>query len=502
MIVQYNADLCIDEITESTGNFDSWLKKPILDFFKYLLSNAAKAGAEGIYWLATGTTQIDAVKKEVQSRKQAGFITCGIPVLNKEFLGYCFPYNPAYNIQSEQYFIHTWRISADSGYLSPELLANTVLDTQRIESLPQLLQLIAYHAFNSGYIVLQKLDTGSKKFPCSEAGIPGTLIAAKWIYVAAIAAACSLDTAAFKLLFAKKNFIRATIKNKFTDQFSDYPDIAACTYDVVIPTIGRGKVMHDVLDHLAAQDLLPQNVIIIQQVHPGVLDDYDYLKTASYPFRIIHQVITRLGACNARNLAIAELKSDYVFFADDDIVFEKGVIKNGIVQLHHYGADVLTIATYLSGQKTENRVVKGWEQFGTMSSVVKREFIKGNRFDLGLEMGWGEDTDFGLSLRREGAVMFYSSYDRILHLKAPMGGFRSKVPKPWEKGIPAKPSPTMLYLHLKNYTVNQVRSYKLIYMTKRFVTAPLKEKLMIPFYWNKSIKFARDLLKNRDTINQ
>jgi GT2 family glycosyltransferase len=44
----------------------------------------------------------------------------------------------------------------------------------------------------------------------------------------------------------------------------------------------------------------------------------------------------------------------------------------------------------------------------------------------------GEDTDFGLQLRNCGANIIYFPEIQILHLKAPIGGFRIKPVWRWQ----------------------------------------------------------------------
>ncbi len=56
--------------------------------------------------------------------------------------------------------------------------------------------------------------------------------------------------------------------------------------------------------------------------------------------------------------------------------------------------------------------------------IVLLEQIK---FDIAFEHGFGEDGDFGMQIRNLGEDIGYISECNILHLKAPVGGFRTKL---------------------------------------------------------------------------
>ena len=82
--------------------------------------------------------------------------------------------------------------------------------------------------------------------------------------------------------------------------------------------------------------------------------------------------------------------------------------------------------------------------FGTSHAFVKSSSFKELQFNMGFEFGYGEDNDFGMQLRNRGFDIVYISTSQILHLKAPMGGFRTKPVLRWhEDEIQPKPSPTV-----------------------------------------------------------
>jgi glycosyltransferase involved in cell wall biosynthesis len=240
------------------------------------------------------------------------------------------------------------------------------------------------------------------------------------------------------------------------------------TIDVIIPTIGRKKYLYDVLQDLAQQAHLPEKVIIVEQ-NPlkESISELDYLTTTAWPFTIKHIFTHEAGACNARNLALAEMESEWVFLNDDDNRLDDNLINTVLAKAIQYGAEVIT-TSYL--QPDEIQYYKTIHQsgiFGSGNSFVKKTAVDKVRFDKALEFGYGEDTDFGLQLRNQGHDVIYFPDLKITHLKAPMGGFRIPIKKKWElEVIQPKPSPTILYVLQKHYTLQQLKSYKLVLFLK------------------------------------
>lgn len=82
---------------------------------------------------------------------------------------------------------------------------------------------------------------------------------------------------------------------------------------------------------------------------------------------------------------------------------------------------------------------------------------------MALEFGYGEDFDFGMQLRNQGVDIIYCPDIKITHLKAPFGGFRTKIKQLWDDDeVQPKPSPTIMYTFLKHYTQKQLLNYKLV----------------------------------------
>jgi GT2 family glycosyltransferase len=240
------------------------------------------------------------------------------------------------------------------------------------------------------------------------------------------------------------------------------------TIDVIIPTIGRKLYLYDVLKDLALQTHLPVNVIIVEQ-NPlaDSVSVLDYLSSEKWPFTIKHTFTHQAGACNARNLALSKVESEWIFLSDDDIRFEDTLLENALCKIQQFGVSVITTVCLQKNESQRYSIANQSGIFGSGNSFVKTSCLAKIAFDMALEFGYGEDTDFGLQLRNQGYDVIYFPDLKIIHLKAPMGGFRIKVKLFWENEvIQPKPSPTVMYVLLKYYTTQQLCSYKLVLFLK------------------------------------
>jgi len=251
------------------------------------------------------------------------------------------------------------------------------------------------------------------------------------------------------------------------------------TMDVIIPTIGRKAYLYDVLKDLAVQTYLPSNVIIIEQnPNPESVSELDYLATEKWPFTIKHTFTHQAGACNARNLALKQVQSEWVFLNDDDNRFDQHLIENVFKKSIQYGINAITTVSLQPNQVQYFNRIHQSGIFGSGCSFVKTSALSQICFDMSLEFGYGEDTDFGCQLRNVGNDIIFFPDLKITHLKAPMGGFRIKTRKQWEEDeIQPKPSPTIIYLKRKHFTQEQIKGYKLVYFIKS-----IKNKSFLRWY--------------------
>jgi len=273
--------------------------------------------------------------------------------------------------------------------------------------------------------------------------------------------------------------------------------------DVLIPTLGRKEYLKDVLDDLSNQTKIPINVIIVEQ-HPDSTQEseLDYITGQEWPFTIIHKYIHQLGACNARNIGLKQAKSKWLFMADDDIRLEKSTLADNIELMKSFAIESSIIGTYLPSQKNDIRTTTPYlfESFASGASIVERKYYSKLSYDMAYEFGYGEDRAYGNALRTLGCATVYSPLSSMLHLKAPVGGFRFKFKHPWtDDVIQPKPSPTIMYLYQNNMNSNQIFGYKVFL----FASLVLKQKkINILRYkkeflarWDRSIYYSKQYSK-------
>lgn len=269
--------------------------------------------------------------------------------------------------------------------------------------------------------------------------------------------------------------------------------------DVIIPTIGRKDYLYDVLQDLAKQTHLPIHVIIVEQ-NPEVesVSELDYLKNQSWPFFIKHIFTPQAGACNARNLALNQLESEWVFLADDDIRFGNDFINETFENIKKTGVKAVSIKCVQQKEKSIFKSVFQWGSFGSGCSFVERKAIEKCKFNIGFEFGYGEDNDFGMQLRNQGHDVLYLPKPQILHLKAPMGGFRTKPFLEWHNDrIQPKPSPTVMLYQMKHQTKEQLLGYKTTlffkYYNRQQIKNPFRYWINYRKQWNQSVLWAAKL---------
>ncbi len=279
------------------------------------------------------------------------------------------------------------------------------------------------------------------------------------------------------------------------------------TIDVIIPTMGRDKYLYDVLCDLRNQTHLPKNVIIVEQnAIPESVSELHYLNNEIWPFKIDHTLIYQLGACNARNIALAKVKSDWVFFADDDIRFKSKLLEDSFRYINLYTSKAINLSCLQNGEKELRNVMFQSTSFGSGTSIVKSDLIKNIKFNKAYEFGYGEDADFGMQLRNMGTDILYIPFVKIRHLKAPTGGFRKKIEQEWDSEIIIpKPSPTVMVYKLKYATKEQLQCYKTILFLKYYKTQstknPIKYYKLMTKKWHKSLLWAKYLInKYKDEV--
>ena len=280
--------------------------------------------------------------------------------------------------------------------------------------------------------------------------------------------------------------------------------IDKASVDIIIPTIGRKRYLYDVLKDFSNQTLLPNKIVIVEQnPERGSTTELDYLTNEKWTFEIQHLFTHQAGACNARNLALDQTQSEWVFLADDDNRFEASLVSDIFSKIAQYGNEVVTTSYPQKNEIKKYTKVIQWPTFGAGNSFVRKDLLDQVRFNPAFEFGYGEDGDFGMQLRNLGQDVLYLPEPEILHLKAPIGGFRTKPMLQWQNNsIQPKPSPTVMLYQLLHGTPEQTNSYKTTLFFKYYRHQSIKNPIRYYNYfqkqWERSVFWANELKRQNE----
>lgn len=331
--------------------------------------------------------------------------------------------------------------------------------------------------------------------------------------------------------YAKKHF-RKTYSKQIIKPRTLNPIRGNPTVSYIIPTMMRQNFTLQLLNDLANQTYPPSQVVLVDATPENQRDESLYTDK-KYPFELILRWQQTKGSCRARNEAIALCKGDYIVFGDDDIRIPADFIENHIRFLQTYNAgacngldiradhqkqDLSDLEAKLAQLGCKRWVCGSAQMFSNANSCVKRELVnqlKGN--DVNFDGGYGEDSDFGMSLSKIGVIVMHNPFSVNLHLKPPAGGYRfwgteskktgkKRKAQPWELNTPVTvikpvPSPTVMYGIVKHFTKEQVNEYRYKYFFLFLFKGPklsfLYRLLKIPYkqlQFNKSLFYAKKLM--------
>jgi glycosyltransferase involved in cell wall biosynthesis len=325
----------------------------------------------------------------------------------------------------------------------------------------------------------------------------------------------------------QKRVIEAVIPSKKLNDIVGNP-----TVSYIIPTMFRQEYTLQLLDDLAAQNYKPSQVVVVDATPKTERKEYLYQKK-QYPFDLIIKWQETKGSCRARNEAIAFCTGDYIVFGDDDIRIPPDFIENHIRFLQTYNAgacngldirasnytqDLNDLKDKLISIDKNKFIVGNAQSFNNANSCVKKVYVDelvGN--DVNFDGGYGEDSDFGMSLVKIGVTVLANPFSVNLHLKPPSGGYRfwgtqasimgkKRKAQPWELDTPVKwirpvPSPTIMYGIMKQFMPQQVMEYKYKYFSHYLFDGSkftfLFRLLRIPYknmQFKKSVFYAQKLI--------
>ena len=378
---------------------------------------------------------------------------------------------PFININPEVRY-PTWRMSSDVGAIQGKTLLSFEPEFVSLRNFDHLINSIAKVGQQNGLFCysdpgLLQLDEKQKE-PAARAGANElfsfvyTHYKTVWVFILFFCLArYEKQYPAWALLrsfFTQKKFG----KKIGLPEISRVGEEADTSIDVIIPTFGRSQFVQQVVNDLGRQTLLPQRVIIVEQnPEPDSVTELTEILQQKWPFEVVHIFTHETGACRSRNKALKEVRSEWIFFADDDIRIKTEVLKDTINEAARLKTDCVNLNCKQEGENTVFKKVKQWGSFGSGTSVVKSKYGLQHEFSEAFEYGYGEDADYGMKLRNSGCDIIYHPNLELLHLKAQVGGFRKKPILEWEKEDPQpKPSPTIMMLARRYYTPIQLKGYK------------------------------------------
>ena len=300
----------------------------------------------------------------------------------------------------------------------------------------------------------------------------------------------------------------------------------------IIPTMMRQDFTINLLNDLENQTYKPIEVIVVDATPENDRDESLY-NFKNYSFNVVFKWQSTKGSCRARNEAIDLCTGDYIVFGDDDIRIQPQFIENHIRLLQTYNAEACNGLDIRAdnqqqdlndlNEKLKTMGDRRWkvgaaQSFSNANSCVSRRVVNllvGN--DINYDGGYGEDSDFGLSITKLGVTVLQNPFSANLHLKPPTGGYRfwgqqagkkgkNRKLQPWEIDTPVrqiipKPSPTIMYQLFKHFDERQRKEYKIKYFVFYFTKARLIELplriIKFPLrvlQFNKSILYAKKLL--------
>lgn len=325
-------------------------------------------------------------------------------------------------------------------------------------------------------------------------------------------------------LYAKKKFKQSSekpiVKPRELLSIVGNPSVS-----YIIPTMMRQEFALQLLEDLVIQTYPVSQVVIVDATPEDARDENLYTER-KFPFELIVKWQKTKGSCRARNEAIDLCTGDYIVFGDDDVRVLPEFIENHIKILQTYkvgASNGLDIRADNQQQglldlekKLEQLGQKRWKVgasagFSNANSCVKTEYVReliGN--DVNFDGGYGEDSDFGMSLLKLGQIVIFNPFSTNLHLKPPVGGYRfwgneakilgkKRKMQPWELDTPVQiirpvPSPTIMYGIIKHFTTQQVIEYKckhfFLYLFKGSKKGILYRFLRIPY---KNLQFKKSL---------
>jgi glycosyltransferase involved in cell wall biosynthesis len=204
--------------------------------------------------------------------------------------------------------------------------------------------------------------------------------------------------------------------------------IRSADVSVIIPTLGRYPYLPDALQSLRRQSVRPREVIVVDQNYPEARQPATYEGYDDLNLRVVWQ--DERGQSLARNTALAQVTSTYVFMFDDDSIAHDDLIEQHLRVVLGGRFDVSTGVAF-PPPPTTYQLPKAFvkprvaQTFDSGNSLMRTSLVyEMGGFDRNYDLGPGTDTDFGTRLYLAGKRIAHTPSAVRIHFKAPTGGLR------------------------------------------------------------------------------
>lgn len=206
---------------------------------------------------------------------------------------------------------------------------------------------------------------------------------------------------------------------------------------VIIPTIGRQKALHNCLNSLSRQSILPDEIVIVDnsadsKCLPGRSNSSYLLSGTKINIKYIREA--RRGVAYARNAGIKAAKNDLIAFIDDDCIADKDWIEKIMDSAKKYTGVLIqgmnynglpnnifsciehftTQSFFFSGLFKDSQGIYYSKFLDTKNCLIKKSLVpRFSYFDKQFFML--EDVDFSLTMARKGIKTILNKDIRVLH---------------------------------------------------------------------------------------
>lgn len=212
-----------------------------------------------------------------------------------------------------------------------------------------------------------------------------------------------------------------------TRPLPDRPSPEGRRVSVIIPTVDRYPWLTTVLGQLAAQTVVPDEVLVVDQTPADRRVDIAASAPPDLPLRVLVSEVA--GQCTARNLALDQAHGDLLLFLDDDDEIPPGLLAHHLARIDQIRPDANCGIALEPGETDLDpafRRFRASDVFPTNNTLLRRDALADSGlFDLAYDRGERADHDLGMRLHLAGRRLVLDPSAEVLHHRAPRGGLRT-----------------------------------------------------------------------------